>query len=93
MALTLQAPQRPQLIAKERVRAWRPILHPPHVQHRAIEVDLVPAQVADLSGPEPMPEGDQDHGRSLHGPGAEPSPFVFCQRAGARRSRLRALHG
>src|SRR5258707_3966424 len=45
------------------MRARRPVLDPPHVEHSAIEVDLVPAQVADLGRPEPMPEGDQDHAR------------------------------
>jgi hypothetical protein len=32
------------------------------MEHGAIEIDLVPAQVADLGGPEPVPEGDEDHG-------------------------------
>jgi hypothetical protein len=32
------------------------------VERRAVEVDLVPAQIADLGRPEAMPEGDQDHG-------------------------------
>ncbi len=45
------------------MRARRPVLDPPHVEHSAIEVDLVPAQVADLGRPQPMPEGDQDHAR------------------------------
>ena len=45
------------------MRARRPILDPPHVEHCATEVDLVPAQVADFARPEPVPEGDQDHGR------------------------------
>src|SRR6266853_3765485 len=44
------------------MRAWGAILDPPHMEHRAIEVDLVPAQVADLGRPEPMAEGHQDHG-------------------------------
>jgi hypothetical protein len=43
------------------MRAGGPVLDPPHVQHRAIEFDLVPAQVADLSSPESVPEGEQDH--------------------------------
>jgi hypothetical protein len=29
----------------------------------AIEAHLVPAQVANLGRPEPVPKGDQDHGR------------------------------
>jgi hypothetical protein len=32
------------------------------VEHRPVEIDLVPTQVADLGGPKAMPEGDQDHG-------------------------------
>ncbi len=44
------------------MRARRPVLDPAHVKHCAIEVDLVPAQVADLSSPESVPEGDQDCG-------------------------------
>src|SRR6266849_6999712 len=38
------------------------VLDPPHVEHRAIEVDLVPAQVTDLGRPQPVAEGHQDHG-------------------------------
>src|SRR5450631_2202140 len=33
------------------------------MEHCAVEVDLVPAQVADLGRPQPVPEGEQDHGR------------------------------
>jgi hypothetical protein len=33
------------------------------MQHRRIELDLVPPQVAELRRPKPMPEGQQDHGR------------------------------
>jgi hypothetical protein len=33
------------------------------MEHGAAEVDLVPAEVANLGRPEPVPEGDQDHGR------------------------------
>ena len=45
------------------MRAWRPILDVPHVEHPAAEVNLVPAQVADLGRAEPVPESDEDHGR------------------------------
>ena len=38
------------------------VLDPADVQHRAGEVDLVPAQVADLGRAQSMPEGQQDHG-------------------------------
>jgi hypothetical protein len=33
------------------------------MEHRAVEVDLVPAQVADLGRPEPVTKGEQDYGR------------------------------
>ena len=33
------------------------------MQHRRIELYLVPAQVAEFRRPKPMPEGQQDHGR------------------------------
>jgi hypothetical protein len=48
--------------ALDRVCARRAVLDPADVQHGAGEVDLVPAQVADLGRPEAMPEGEQDHG-------------------------------
>jgi len=35
---------------------------PAHVEHGAIEVDLIPAKIADLGGTQPVPEGQQDHG-------------------------------
>jgi hypothetical protein len=38
------------------------VLDPADVEHSAGEVDLVPAEVADLGGPETMPVGQQDHG-------------------------------
>jgi hypothetical protein len=38
------------------------VLDPPHMQDGAIEVDLVPAQVAGLGGAQPVSEGRQDHG-------------------------------
>ncbi len=44
------------------MRAWGAVLDPPHMEHRAIEVDLVTAQVADLGRPEPVAERHQDHG-------------------------------
>jgi hypothetical protein len=43
--------------------ALGPALNRPDVEHRAIEVDLIPPQVADLSRPQPVPEGEQDHSR------------------------------
>jgi hypothetical protein len=42
--------------------AWHAVLDPPHMQDRRSELDLVPTQVAQLGSPQPVPEGDQDHG-------------------------------
>jgi hypothetical protein len=39
------------------------VLDSANVENGAIEVHLVPAQVADLGGPQSVPEGDQDHRR------------------------------
>jgi hypothetical protein len=46
-----------------RMGAGCAVLDPPHMQDGAIEVDLVPAQVAGLGGAQPVPEGHEDHGR------------------------------
>jgi hypothetical protein len=56
-ALSLKPSQRPQLVAEQRVCAGSAILDPPHVQHRGIELDLIPTQVAELGRPQPVPEG------------------------------------
>jgi hypothetical protein len=58
-ALPLEPGEGPQLAALDRVRAWSAILDPPDVEHRAVEVDLVPT---DLGRPEAVPVGQQDHG-------------------------------
>jgi SNF2-related domain len=46
-----------------RVVRKRALLDPPHMQDRSVEIDLIPAEVADLGRPETVAEGDQDHGR------------------------------
>jgi hypothetical protein len=46
----------------DRMGAWRPALHPAHVQQRRVHVDLVPAQIAELGRAQPMAVGDQNHG-------------------------------
>jgi hypothetical protein len=53
-ALPPEPAQGPQLITDRRVRARDPVLDPPHMEYRAVEVDLVPAQVADLGRPQPV---------------------------------------
>jgi hypothetical protein len=60
---TLEPAQRAQLVALKRMRARGAVLDPAHVEHRAIEVHLVPAEVADFGIPQPMPKRNQDHGR------------------------------
>jgi hypothetical protein len=62
-ALPLEPAQGPHLVAEQRVGAGRVILDPPHMEHGAVEVDLDPAQVADLGCPQPVTKGEQDHGR------------------------------
>jgi hypothetical protein len=44
------------------VCAGRSILCPPDVEHRTVEVDLVPTQIADLGRPQTVTVGQQDHG-------------------------------
>jgi hypothetical protein len=62
-AFPMKPPQRPQLVALDRGRARRAVLDPADVEQRAVEVDQVPTQIADLGGPEAVPVGEQDHGR------------------------------
>jgi hypothetical protein len=45
------------------VGARRAVLDPADVQDGGAKLDLIPTQVAQLGSPEPMTEGDQDHGR------------------------------
>jgi hypothetical protein len=61
-ALALEPAQSAQLIALDRMRARGAVLYPADVEHRAVEVDLVPAKVADLSRSQAVPVGQQDHG-------------------------------
>ena len=63
VALTLQTAKRAHLRPAQRVHAGGAALAPTDVQDRAIEIDLIPAQVHDLGRAQPVPEGDQDHGR------------------------------
>ena len=54
--------QGPELVTEQRMGAGGPVLDAAHVQHRGIELHLVPTQVAKLGCPKPVPEGQQDHG-------------------------------
>jgi hypothetical protein len=62
--LAVEPTQCPKLVADQRVRARSPVLDPPHVKHSPVEVDLVPAQVADLGRPQPVTKGEQDNTNS-----------------------------
>ena len=44
------------------MRARGAVLDPADVEDGAVEVDLVPAKVADLGSPQAVPVGQQDHG-------------------------------
>jgi hypothetical protein len=56
LALPLESPQGAEFVAVQRMGARRAVLDPPHVQDGAVEVDLVPAQIAGLGGAQPVPE-------------------------------------
>ncbi len=45
----------------EWVRAWRAVLDAPDVQHRRLEVDLLPAQIDHLGRPQAVPVGQKHH--------------------------------
>jgi hypothetical protein len=57
--LAMQPAQSAELVALDRVGAWGAVLDPSDVEHGAVEIDLVPAQVADLGGPQAVPVGQQ----------------------------------
>jgi hypothetical protein len=44
------------------MRARGAVLDPADMEHAAFEIDLIPTKVADLGRPQPVPEGEQDHG-------------------------------
>jgi hypothetical protein len=58
----LEPPQRSQLIAYDRMGAWRALLGPADMQGGRPEVHLIPAQVNQLGNPETVPIGHEDHG-------------------------------
>lgn len=61
-ACPLEWPQGPQLRAVQGVHARDPALGPVYMQPAVPEIDLGPARLAELSGAEPMPIGQQDRG-------------------------------
>lgn len=50
----------PQLVAPKRVRGRQPLLQPGHVQHPALEIDLVQFECAGLGHPQPVAEHQED---------------------------------
>jgi len=69
----LETSQRSQLIALQGMRVGRPVLDPADVEHRTVEVHLIPSQVAQLGGTQSVPEGHEDRGRV-----AMPVPTFLC---------------
>ena len=62
LALTVQATQRAQLPAGQRVDGRRPVLYAVDRHRCGLKIDLRPLQVAQFGGSQPVPEGQQDHG-------------------------------
>src|SRR6266487_3013835 len=56
-----QAPHGSQLAARERMRRWSSILEPPDMQDACFEADLVPTKAHQLSHPQAVPVGQQQH--------------------------------
>ncbi len=50
----------PQLVAPQRVRRRQSLLQPGHVQHPALEIDLVQFECAGLGHPQPVAEHQED---------------------------------
>src|SRR5215207_7548447 len=71
--LTLELTQGAQLPSPEWVDAGHAVLDPPDVQQAVLEVDLIPAQRAQLGDAQPVPIGDLDHGGI-----AVPVPVLAC---------------
>src|SRR5215207_7522762 len=60
--LTLELTQGAQLPSPEWVDAGHTVLDPPDVQQPVLEVDLIPAERAQLGDSQAVPVGDPDHG-------------------------------
>ncbi len=59
----MQLPQRPQLVTAHLVRRRLAVLEALDVHRRGPQVDIIPAEFADLGSPQTVPIGYQDHGR------------------------------
>src|SRR5271154_985580 len=53
-AVALEPARGAHLVADQRVRARGAVLDPPHMQHRGIELDLVPTEIAGLGQGQPF---------------------------------------
>jgi hypothetical protein len=74
--LALQTPQRAYLDPAHRMHARRPVLETPHMHEPALQIDLIPAERAQLRRPQPMPVRDEDHRRvAMTIPPARPRAF------------------
>jgi len=62
LLLALEASQRPQLIAQDRMRAGSALLDPADVQGGCFGLDLILTKGDQFGGPQAVPEADQDHG-------------------------------
>jgi hypothetical protein len=62
LGLTLQNPQRPEFIAKQWMRGGCSALGSAQMQVAGLELNIAPLKLAQLRGPQAVPEGDQDHG-------------------------------
>lgn len=60
--LALETPQREHLHATDRVHARPAVLQPAHMDKALLEVELIPAQPAQLADPEHVPVAGEDHG-------------------------------
>src|SRR3954454_643233 len=69
----LELTQGPQFPAPERVDAGHAVLDPPDVQQPVLEVDLIPAERAQLGDTQAMAVSDLDHGGV-----AVPVPVLAC---------------
>jgi hypothetical protein len=59
---TLQLAQGADLVAPDRMDAWRSALGSADMQSALVELDLMPFEAADFTCSHPMAIGDQDHG-------------------------------
>ena len=86
--LPLQAPEGAYLVALKGMDARRPILRPADVQAPRGQLNLVPLEIAQLGGAEPVPVGNQDHRGVAAGELVVPKP-TLPNRAPPKRGQVR----